>query len=239
MLPRASLAVVVSLMIACGGGSPAPTPTSPTPPAPSANQSPQILSATVSPSLGVQDLTTFTAHVEARDPDADPFSISWSSPVLGTVGTNADLSFKSSVGSPLTVTVTDSKGASASAKVQVVVADLNRDYDGYFGKDGHGFDFSMHLTRTGTVVTGTFTDLTDHGHEGIVDPAGPGQIDAEGRFRIRFKLGSVGDFTVVGQLVPNDRPVPDPFLSNWKGTGFVTGGQFAGRSFTFGEHNPF
>lgn len=239
MLPRASLAIAVSFMIACGGGSLAPTPTSPTPPAPSSNQSPQILSATASPSLGVQDLTTFTAHVEARDPDADPLSVSWSSPLLGTVGTNADLSFKSNVGSPLTVTVTDSKGASASAKVHVVVADLNWYYDGYFGNDGHGFDFSMHLTRTGTIVTGTFTDYTDHRHQGIVDPAGPGQIDAEGRFRIRFKLGSVGDFTLVGQLVPHDQPFPDQFFSNWRGTGFVTGGQFDGRSFTFGEHNSY
>jgi hypothetical protein len=242
---RTSLAVTVSLMIACGGGTPAPAPTAPTSPTPSPNQTPQIVSATISPSLGVRDLTTFTAHVDARDPDADPLSVSWSGLGTGTVGTSADLTFKAGEqGAPLTVRVTDSKGATASAKIDFVVGDLNRSFDGYWGgigDAGHGFNFFMDLVRTGTTVTGTFTDYLDHSHHGSVDSAEPGQIDAQGRFRIRFKVTSVGDFTFTGQLVPYayGSPVAGMFLSNYAGTGRVTGGEFDGRSFTFGEHNPY
>jgi hypothetical protein len=185
----------------------------------------------------------FTAHVEARDPDADPLSVSWSGQGTGTVGTNVDLTFRAGeTGGPLTVRVTDSKGATANTKVDFVVGDLNWYFDGYFGEigdEGHGFDFSMHLARNGTIVTGTFTDYRDHSHHGIVDPAEPGQIDAQGRFRLRFKVTSVGDFTFAGQLVPYKYPIAGVFQSNFAGAGRVTGGPFDGRSFTFGEHNPY
>jgi hypothetical protein len=60
----------LSFLLACQRGPAVSTPTTPTPNAPASNQPPQIASATITPSLGVFGLTTFTAHVDARDPDA-------------------------------------------------------------------------------------------------------------------------------------------------------------------------
>lgn len=244
MRRRSAVVLVVSLTIACGGATssiPSP-PTSPSPPA--SNQTPQITSATVSPSLGVQGLTTFAAHLDAHDPDGDPLTVTWSGPVRGiptTVGTGTDFSFKAGdVGPPLTITVTDSKGASVKTTLAYIVADVNTSLDGYFGTRRDVL-FSMRLVTNGTLVTGTITQISSGNWKpGIVDPDDPGRIDGQGRFRIRFRIDGEPNFTLDGQMVPNpDGGITGQFLSDWVGTGWVIGGRFAGQAFTFGRHNPY
>jgi hypothetical protein len=228
--------VAPTLFLLCGCGANTPSvPTTPTP-TPSTNQAPQISSVTVSPALAVIGLATFTAHVDARDPDGDPLTYAWVAPGPKPVGANsADLSFTAGeAGAPLRITVTDNKGAAASGQVEFVAADLDGLYDGYFGSN-QGLQFSMVLRRTGTTVTGTFHEARGD-HNGVIDPAEPGTIDGAGNFRIRVKLGSLDDMIFIGRLISRRDP---RFLSNFVGTGHVQGGGFDGQSFTFGFHDPY
>jgi hypothetical protein len=198
------------------------------------------VSATVSPTLGVLDLTTFTTRLEAQDPDGDPLSITWSSRGRGVVGTAANLAFKAGeVWSPLTVTVTDPRGASSTAEVAFIIGDLWGAHDGYFSENTYGrrgYDYSMYLTRTGTTVTGTIKEFGVGARSGAVSPDEPGRIDEEGRFSLPFTIGSLSGFTFVGRLVP----LPGvTFPTNYGAEGVITGGQLSGRPFFFSEHDPF
>ena len=234
-------------LLGCGGSSaitpPSPTPTSPSPAAPSPNRAPEILSVNITPSLGVVGLTTFMAHVDARDPDGDRLSIVWSDVVRRPVGDSADVTFKAGqdVRAPLTVTVTDAKGGTASTTVDFIAGDITcGSCAGYveFGPKPLQY-FGMQLSGTGTGrVTGTIIDYGDPVtfHFGTTDPAEPGQIDASGRFRIRFKFPLYGgDFVFDGQIVPYDKPRDGAFENNYVFTGRVIGGEFDGHTVTFGE----
>jgi len=195
--------------------------------------------------MGVVGLTTFTAHVDTVDPDGDPISIVWSDP-FGQVGTGAELTFKAGdVRQPFTVTVTDGKGGVASEKVTFVAGTINGAYDGNIGPALGGEYFFMLLQRTGTTITGTLADYKyeteDHHYQvGTVDPGDPGRIDADGRFRLRFKFAPYGgDFAFEGQMVPYDKPITGRFLTDYAFSGRVIGGQFNGQTVIFGEHNPY
>ena len=241
----AASCVFASFLLGCGGTStvtPAsPTPTPPSPPAPSPNRAPETLSVSITPSLGVVGLTTFKAHVDARDPDGDPLSIVWSDVARRPVGDNADLTFKAGhdVGSPLTVTVTDGKGGTATTKADFIAGDITcGSCAGYFDFGPNPLRyFGMQLRGTGTTVTGSITDYNVYPYQvGTTDPAGPGQIDDSGRFRIRFKFPLYGgDFVFDGQLVPYDKPRDVAFENNYVFTGRVIGGKFDGHTVTFGE----
>jgi hypothetical protein len=91
----ASVGVLSGVLAACGGVPAATTPTTPTAPAPASgveNQSPGIAGVSITPALGVSQLTAFHAHVNATDPDGDPVSIAWSS--YGTpLGDRSDVDF--------------------------------------------------------------------------------------------------------------------------------------------------
>jgi hypothetical protein len=247
MRRRAILALAVCLAAACGGGTPAPptpSPTAPSLPAPTpspANQPPQIVSATIDPSVGVKDLTTFTARAEVIDPDADPVTISWSAPGRGVVATGSTLSFRGGEFSgPLTVTATDSRGATATASIPFSAPDLGAFFDGYFG-GRRDVLFSMRLSRTGELLSGTFT-IIGPGNQwryGSLDPAEPCRITADGAFHIRVKAGS-DDFILQGRLEAYpEGGITAEFLSNYVGKGRVIGGPYAGQAFIFGEHNPY
>ena len=247
MMMRRILAVsLVTAMGACGDTRPPSSPTIPPtqPPGASApNQAPQITAATITPTLGVANVTTFRAHVEAIDADGDSLSFTWT--YLGTVvGRGKDLVFLPCfcrddmpvIGSPILVIVTDARGGEATATVRFVGATLTGAFDGYFGEVGHGFDFGLRLTQEGNRVTGTMVDRAMH--QGIVDTAQPGRIEADGRFEIRMKMQSVGDFTMIGQLLPSNGPA-DGFFDGFVGKGRIEGGLFDGRLFTFGSHDPY
>lgn len=226
-----------SFLLGCGGTSTiTPMPTSPASP----NRAPQILSASISPPLGVVGLTTFKAHVDAQDPDGDPLSIVWSDGARRPIGDRVDLTFTSGhdLMPPLTVTVTDGKGGIATARADFIAGDIScGSCKGFFGPDPLHY-FAMRLSSTGTTVTGTITDYNDYRtyQVGTTDPAEPGQIDDAGRFRIRFQLPFYGgNFVFLGQLVPYDKPRIGEFENNYVFTGRVIGGTFDGHTVTFGE----
>jgi hypothetical protein len=237
----AASSFLAGLLLGCGGTS-TTTPASPTPsPTASPNQAPQIVSATVTPSAGIVGLTTFAAHVDARDPDGDPLSISWSDGARRLVGQTADLTFQAGhdVVAPLTVTVTDSKGVTATAKADFLAGDINcHTYcEGFFGPEQNLDRFYLYLISTSTRVTGTIKDSRTY-EVGSTDPAEPGSIDAAGRFRVRFNFPLYGgDFVFEGQLAPS-KPL-EPFLTNYMFTGRVIGGRLDGHTVTFGEHSPY
>jgi hypothetical protein len=230
-------AIVVLLVCAgCDKTMPsAPAPTSPTPTAPSVNQLPLIVVDTVAPALGIRDVTTFTFRVDVRDPDGDQVALTVSgcsfatdSPIVLENG-SANLSFTAArrCGSSLALKATDAKGAVTRATVPFEATDLNDSFrlvigDGFYSQPY----FYVTLTQTGSMVTGTIRDQRDH--QGTTDPGTPGTIDAEGRFRLRFKISSEDDLTVTGQVISGGR---DLFSDVTIATGTVTGAAFRGRAF--------
>jgi hypothetical protein len=137
---------------------------------------------------------------------------------------------------PLTVTVTDSKGAKVSTQVNFVNATLNGSFDGHFGDGNQSVQyFTLDLKQQGTTITGII-HANGLQKTGIVDPAQAGQIDATGHFRLRFKLEALDDLTMSGQFVPDIGPAPD---ANYAGVGQGAGGAFDGQLFKFKPHDPY
>jgi hypothetical protein len=241
-VPRLMLAgLFIALSASCGGHTQPTTPT-PTGNGQTPNNPPQIVTAVLTPGVGFDDVTTFTAHLDATDPDSDSLSIAWSLPLGTVVSDQPDFTFvrrrdeSPLIGSPLTVTVTDGKGGRATAKVDFVAAAFNGAFDGFIG-DGRQRDshFVMVLAQSGSVVTGQIFDFQ---HQGLMDPAEPGHLDADGHFRLRFKLESLPDLTFVGTLLRtcnSGEPCPLPNRS-YAAVGQLRGGRFDGQSFTFGVH---
>jgi len=243
MRPHTRLIVAVVLIAAaCGGGRPAPAPTSPSPTVPAQNQPPVIAGATITPPIGVYDLTRFIARVEARDPDGDPLSIMWTDRGHRVLGTSPEAAFDAGAGvSPLTVTVTDPRGGIATAEVSFIAGDVRGPQDGYFSENAfgqRGFDYQMQLIRTGASVTGTIREsgVGVGARTGMIDPEAPGQIDAEGRFRLPFTIGALSGFAFSGRLVP----VPGvTFPTNYGAEGVLIGGPYSRRPFFFSRHDSF
>jgi len=244
MLARlASMSGLTMMLAACGGApaAPAPVPTAPAPVPAAANRAPSILDASLTPTLGVAQLTTFHARVQAADPDGDPVSVTWSSWNV-PLGDQSELAFTPCgcrgpsplISSPLDVAVSDGKGGRVTAKLDFIVAGLTGSFDGYYD-DGSGPLFIMDLTQTGSAATGTFYDVRRE-HRGTTDPADPGRIEADGHFTLRFKLPSEPDFVLTGQFEPNKT---GRFLSAYIGKGRVIGGVYDGRTFIFGIHDSY
>lgn len=224
------------VMTACGDSTPRTTPTSPTPPTtptpPDPGQTPEIVSATVSPDVCVPGLTTLEAHVVAKG--SGTLSYKWSFGPAGLpVATTADAKFSclgqsntNGLYNPVYVTVTDDKGHSVNQAIGYAAGDLNGAYYGTIGDNsekGGGEYYSVLLHRDGHAVTGI---ITSRDHRGTVDPAEPGFLATDGTFRVRFKLQT--DFTFVGKLVfdPSFK-----YEAAYYGIGHVEGGEFDGQSF--------
>ena len=192
--------------------------------------------------MGVSQLTRFDARVEAIDPDGDPLTFAWRSPNGIVTSEEREFTFVPGPGisavAPFKVTVTDSKGASANTTVDFITAALDWEFDGWVGQPGHGFDFRLSLAQNGAVISGKIMDF--HGdHRGFTDPADLGHIDADGHFRIRFKLESLPDTIFTGTLVPYQSGSPFAFFTRFIAVGHVTGGRYDGQSFTFGYHDSY
>jgi hypothetical protein len=116
-----------------------------------------------------------------------------------------------------TVTVRDSKGASANANVSVTSATIT----GTFAGTLLGAPMTVMLTQfQGGVVTGTWQQPFGSGDVG---PTGePGRIQANGQFELRFKVkqGSFNDFYYRGTMDPTGQRL----TGNLQGSGFT--GQF-------------
>jgi hypothetical protein len=224
MLRRVVRGVGVFGMIAvagCGGGSGggSSTPTSPsTPTTPTqTNRAPVINSLNFAPAFGVAELTQFSFNASASDPDGDALTYTWDVAGNAVSGTNGTMTFTSGFNGTARVTVTDSKGATASDTRTFAVGSMTGHWTGSIpGYTNMSFD----LTQSHTVVTGTFFE--QYFGNGRIDPAAPGRIDADGNVEMRFKLAFFTDFTFRGRMDSTGRRV----------TGGVFGSGFNGESFT-------
>lgn len=194
--------LAVWLVAACGGSSPAPVP-SPIPP-PSVNHVPVIASVDVSPAFGVTDLQEFSFRVAASDPDGDTLSYRWSFTYDAAVtDTRASFvgTFVGGAGAtvPITVTVSDSKGASVSGSASVVVGSMNGGWTLQQGGALAGSLFQLSQSDSGT-VTGEYgipgasgTDFMTADH--------PGHVTAAGAVALPVKTGSQF-VTLIGNMDP-------------------------------------
>jgi outer membrane protein OmpA-like peptidoglycan-associated protein len=104
---------------------PPPPPAPPAPPPPPANRAPTV-TVPCGPPCTVEAGQSITLSAQGSDPDNDPLTYRWTAPV-GTFSTpsapttrwTAPVDFEGTV--PLTVTVDDGKGATASATANVIV----------------------------------------------------------------------------------------------------------------------
>jgi len=244
------LVLLAMLMPACGDSTPPaatrPTspmsPTSPTPPG--QRTPPQVDSVTVTPTLCVPSLTTLQGHVVAHGSTDEPLTIAWSAPPYGLFATGADVSFPCmgrdaprAPYPPVTVTVTASDGSSAKQDVPFVDADFSGSYTLTIGPVGttpvSQNSFSLWLWRKGTRI---FGNINGDPAPGVVDPAEPGTIDADGHFRIRLKLHD--DFTIIGQMVIDPTP-PIGYSARFYGTGRIQDGPFNGQPFVIRLNDPY
>jgi len=166
----------------------------------------------ITPSSGVQDLTQFAAHAASTDADGDTVSLTWS--VLGKSLTGPDQAFTAGAGGThtLTVTATDAKGAATTRTTDILVKSMTGTWKGTIEPFKGTFTFK--LTQKGEIVTGTFVDPFDR--SGKTDPASPGRVDAQGEFRMRWKIGPFLDFTMTGRFDADGQKI----TGGTRGSGF-------------------
>ncbi|MGH9311089.1 MAG: Ig-like domain-containing protein [Vicinamibacterales bacterium] len=225
------IAVLAALaLVSCGGGnnstpSTPSTPTTPTTPTPQ-NRNPTITSVTVNPAFGVAELQAFSFAAVANDADGDPLTYTWSAGGMTSSGaTPAPIVFTSAGSSgQATVTVTDSKGGSASSSVNFTVGSVS----GTWIASIQNFSrLRLELQQAGGVISGRFVQMdplpnTPQGSTGITDPAEPGKVDKDGRVEIRMKIGRFIDFYMRGTMDGTGRTI----------TGGLFGSGFTGTPFT-------
>ena len=184
-----------------GGGNPSPT--GPTTTTTTTNRAPTINSATVNPGAGISTLTAHAFSASASDPDGDAVTYSWdfgngtssSSPGASVTYDNAN-----TVTYAPTLTIRDSRGATASTTLSVTSATLAGNFSGFLSGIG-----TLNITATqflGGIVTGTW-QIPSAGFSGEIGPAGePGTIQSNGQFELRFKIrqGSFSDFYFRGNI---------------------------------------
>jgi hypothetical protein len=206
-------------VVSCGGSNnnSAAPPTTPTP-APQANRVPVITSATVTPTFGIADLQAFNFVAIANDPDGDAITFSWNAAGNTASGaTPAPIIFSSPGGNGQgTVTVTDTRGGSASSTVNFIVGSMS----GAWRIDtGPLTGATFQLTQAGAIVTGSFS-LPGIGN-GNTDPAQPGTINVSGAITMRVKIGVFTDFNMIGTMDTSGRRV----------AGTLQGSGFSGQPF--------
>jgi len=216
-------------LAACGGESSVPTsptnPTTPTSPVAPTNRAPIINSLNVTPGFGVSQLSSFTYNASATDPDGDPVTYTWDLAGNPATGQTGAITFTGGGTGVLRLTVTDSKGSSATDTRAVTVGTMSGNWS--FFLPGQG-TLLLNLTQTNAFVTGTFVVAPGGfgnvapGTSGRTDPAQPGSINGNGVVVIRLKVGPFADFTMTGTMDSTGQRI----------TGSLSGSGFTGQAFT-------
>jgi hypothetical protein len=113
------------------------------------------------------------------------------------------------------VTVTDSKGATASDTRTFTVGSATGTWNGTFGE----WVFTSHLTQNSTFISGDYSDQLGPGR---LDPAVANTIDANGTVKLRYKQAIFSDFTFTGTMDSSGRRI----------TGVVNGSGYSNAPFT-------
>ena len=213
-----ALACSTLAVVSCGGGSSNATPTAPTTPTTPTqqNRAPVINSMSVSPQFGIQQLTLFTFSANASDPDGDPLTYAWNIGGASASGSSTTGTFSSGGTGTATVTVSDGRGGTVTDSRTFVVGSASGNWSG----SGQGLgSFSMRLTQSAGIITGTYQDAIGAGH---IDPAQPGTINSSGRIEMRVKQGPFTDWTFRGTMSQTGREINGQiFGSGFTGQAFV------------------
>lgn len=225
---RFSVAAALVIMSACGGGgggTPAPTPTPTPPPAPQPNRNPVINSVSVNPTFGIATFTTYTFASSASDPDGDSLTYTWDLAGNPRTGASQTIVFSNGGDFSGTLTVSDGKGGSASQSVTFTSASTTGSWTGNvpFSTGARVMNLNMTQSTSSGATTANWT-VPSLSTTGILDPAAPNGIDANGRVTLRFKItnGPFLDFTFTGQMQTSGRSI----------AGSVSGSGFGGQPMT-------
>ncbi len=166
----------------------------------------------------MQQLTTFSYSASATDPDGDVVSYSWNVSGAAFTGSSGTLFFISGGNGTATLTVTDSRGLSATDSRTFAVGSVTGRWTGTFDI----WNFVSNLTQNSTVLTG---DYSDQAGVGRLDTAVANTVDANGNVRLRYEQGAVSDFTFTGTMDTTGRRI----------TGVVNGSGYVNRPFTMNK----
>src|SRR5262245_30071531 len=214
-----TLSVIIA---ACGGGGSSPStptvPTTPTTPTTPSNRAPVINSMNFAPGFGIAGLTRFSFNASASDPDGDAISYAWDVAGNPFSGTNGEVTFINGFNGIARVTVTDSKGATATDTRSFVVGSMSGNWLVNSGPLV-GATFNLSQSASG-LVSGGFS-LPGIG-SGNTDPAQPGRIYAGAQLTMRVKIGPFTDFNMTGTMDATGTRV----------SGSLQGSGFTGQPFT-------
>lgn len=219
--PALIIVIAVSFVVAACGGSTSSTPTTPTTPtAPTtpttpANRAPVINSLNFAPTFGIAQLTLFSFNASGSDPDGDAITYAWDVAGNPFTGTNGTITFSGGGNGTARVTVTDSKGATATDTRTFVVGGMTGTWRGTWSS----WVFTSNLTQNGTFLVGDYSDQLGPGR---LDPAVANTIDANGNVRLRYKQAIFSDFTFTGTMDASGRRI----------TGVVNGSGASNTPFT-------
>jgi hypothetical protein len=153
----------------------------------------------------MEALTMFTFSAQASDPDGDAITYQWRIYADGSTHNGQTLQGAYGNGGNFSanVTVTDSRGMTSTQTTNIVsVRSMDGQWVGIQYPAVLG-QFFFSLSQTGAVVTGSYRDVF-YG-DGILDPAEPGRVDANGNFTIRVKQAKFCDWYFIGTLDPTGR----------------------------------
>jgi hypothetical protein len=169
----------------------------------------------MTPSFGIAQLTQFSFSGSASDPDGDAISFAWDVAGNPFSGTNGTITFSGGGNGTARLTVTDSKGATATDTRTFVVGSPTGTWTGTFSS----WTFTSHLTQSATAITGDYSDQLGPGR---LDPAVANTIDANGNVKLRYKQAVYSDFTFTGTMDATGRRI----------TGVVNGSGYVNTPFT-------
>ena len=182
------------------------------------NRAPVVNTLNFAPSFGVAGLTQCSFNASSSDSAGDAITYAWDIAGNPFTGTNGTVTFVNGFDGIARVTVTDSKGATATDTRTFVVGTMSGSWLVTTGPL-LGSTFNLSQSATG-LVTGTF-NLPGIGN-GNTDPAQPGRMTAAAQLTMRIKIGPFTDFNMIGTMDATGRVV----------SGNLQGSGFSGQPFT-------